>query len=156
MFEILALQPKLSVSWRIRFGSGAQNWREIWIQFCFQMMDLLRGTQTTHGISIRRLDFSVDGFEVHLFHFFVVFKIPLQMLQKLNSAAFVNGFWKQQKKWNWWTSKPSTEKTRRRIEIPWVLSVPSPDEIYELKTKLNLYPLLVLRTRPKPDSPRDA
>jgi len=26
VFEILALQSKLSVSWRIRFGSGAQNW----------------------------------------------------------------------------------------------------------------------------------
>ena len=33
-----------------------------------------RGTHTTHGISIQRLDFSVDRFEVHLFHFFCCFQ----------------------------------------------------------------------------------
>ena len=56
------------------------------------------GTQTTHGILKRRLDFSVDRLEVQPFHFFGVFKIPLQLLQKskilnfLISAAIVKGF----------------------------------------------------------------
>ena len=39
-------------------------------------------------------------------------------------AAIVKGFWKHQKKWNGWTSKWSTEKSRRRIKIPWVVWVP--------------------------------
>ena len=64
--------------------------------------------------------------------FFGVLKISLQLLQKSRnlkfsiSAAIVKGFWKHQKKWNGWTSRQSTEKSRRRIKIPWVVWVPPP------------------------------
>ena len=41
------------------------------------------GTQTTHGILIRRLDFSVDRLEVQPFHFFWCFQNPFTIAAEI-------------------------------------------------------------------------
>jgi len=48
------------------------------------------GTQTTHGISIRRLDLSVDGFEVRLFYFFCCFQKPFANAAEIKKFKIFN------------------------------------------------------------------
>ena len=76
----IALQPKLSenASWQI--GSGSRKLWEIWPWFFYQLIDLVGGIESAHGFFIRRLDFSVDHFEVDTFRKFWLFKIPLHFL----------------------------------------------------------------------------
>jgi len=85
VFEIVALQPRLTKRYcedQVRVWC-AKLVRDI-NSILFSAKRFSRGglTQTTHEILMRRLDFSVDHFEVEAFHFFYVFKIPLQLLRK--------------------------------------------------------------------------
>ena len=95
------------------------------------LVDLCMGTQTTHGMLIRRLYFSVDRFEAQPFHFFCCFQNPftiaaeIKIFKIFDFCSNCKGILKTpKKKWNGWTSKWSREKSRRRIEIPWVVWIP--------------------------------
>ena len=77
----IALQPKLSENASSQIGSGSQKLLEIWPWFFYQLIDLVGGgVESAHGFFIRRLDFSVDHFEVDTFRKFWLFKIPLHFL----------------------------------------------------------------------------
>ena len=77
------------------FGSTALTKRlsedELWLCISKSMRDMVMifspacrsirgGTKSTHGIFIRRLDFSVGDFEVQCFEIFEHLKIPLLFL----------------------------------------------------------------------------